>query len=132
VSVPLAVASALALSGAAIHSIVGEILVVRKISVGNLKGSPFGGPRATMLMIRVTWHIVGVAFLVIGIALAACAASGGAGACVGVAQLASASFAGFLLVAIAVAGRSDPRMIFRHPAPLVFAAVALLAWVGAK
>jgi hypothetical protein len=129
-NVPLAVASALAFTAAGVHSIVGELLVVRKIPFESLVGTRFGGPRATMIMIRATWHIVGVAFLVIGIALAWCAGSAG-GACVGVAHVASASFAGFLLVALALAVRPG-RILIRHPAPVVFAAVAVLAWLGAK
>src|SRR5918992_4670973 len=57
VNVPLIVAGSLAILGAAIHGVGGEVLVVRKLSPGTLPSSRFGGPRATKMMIHVTWHM---------------------------------------------------------------------------
>jgi len=135
VNVPLAVAAALALLAAAIHSGVGEVLVLRKLPDAHLAPTRFGGPAATKLMIRVSWHLVGTAFLAIGVALGVCSSSGSA-ACPGAAYLAAASFAGFFVVAAVEASRLGLRrmlrMMVRHPAPVVFAAVAVLAWLGSK
>ena len=132
---PLAVAAALALLAAGIHSGVGEVLVLRKLPDAHLAPTRFGGPAATKLLIRVTWHIVGTVFLIMGIALAICA-SGGGGSCAGVGYLAAASFAGFFVVAGIEASRLGPRrmlrMVVRHPAPLVFVTVAVLAWFGVR
>ena len=50
----LVVAGSLALLGAAVHGLGGEVLVVRRLSPGVLPSSPFGGPRATKLMIPAT------------------------------------------------------------------------------
>src|SRR5215472_7346466 len=69
VNVPLIVAGSLAILGAAIHGVGGEVLVVRRLSPGMLPSSRFGGPRATKTMIHVTWHMTTVAFLTFGAAL---------------------------------------------------------------
>jgi hypothetical protein len=69
VNVPLIVAGSLAILGAAIHGVAGEILVVRKLSLGTLPPSRFGGPRTTKTMIHVSWHLTTVAFLIVGSAL---------------------------------------------------------------
>src|ERR687892_4503 len=69
VNVPLIVAGSLAILGAAIHGVGGEVLVVRKLSPGMLPSSRFGGPRMTKAMIHVTWHMATIAFLTVGSAL---------------------------------------------------------------
>src|SRR5213083_2391924 len=69
VNVPLIVAGSLAILGAAIHGVGGEILVVRRLSPGMLTSSPFGGPEMTKTMIHVTWHMTTIAFLTVGSAL---------------------------------------------------------------
>jgi hypothetical protein len=69
VNVPLIVAGSLAILGAVIHGVGGEVLVVRKLSPGMLPSSPFGGPRMTKNMIQVTWHMTTIAFLTVGSAL---------------------------------------------------------------
>ncbi len=68
-NVPLIVAGSLAILGAAIHGVGGEVLVVRKLSPGMLPSSRFGGPGMTRAMIHVTWHIATIAFLTVGSAL---------------------------------------------------------------
>src|ERR1700704_7115191 len=69
VNVPLIVAGSLAILGAAIHGVGGEVLVVRRLSPGMLPSSRFGGPGMTKAMIHVTWHMTTVAFLTVGAAL---------------------------------------------------------------
>ena len=54
VNVPLIVAGSLAILGAAIHGVGGEVLVLRQLSPGMLPSSRFGGPRTTKLMIHTT------------------------------------------------------------------------------
>ena len=66
-NVPLIVAGSLAILGAAIHGVAGEILVVRRLSPEMLPSSQFGGPRTTKLMIHVTWHLTTVALSLIHI-----------------------------------------------------------------
>src|SRR3954453_12792899 len=69
VNVPLIVAGSLGLVAAAIHGLGGELLVVRKLSTEVLPPSHFGGPRMTMAMIHVTWHLTTIAFFTLGAAL---------------------------------------------------------------
>ncbi len=64
---PLIAAGSLSLMGSAIHGVVGD-RIVRRIDEASLPGNPFQGV-STMLLIRVTWHFVTIAFLVLGVAL---------------------------------------------------------------
>ena len=68
-NVPMLVAGSLALLGAAVHGVGGEVLVVRRLSPTVLPSSPFGGPVMTKAMIRGTWHMTTIAFLTVGSAL---------------------------------------------------------------
>ena len=65
----LIVAGVLAILGASVHGVGGEVLVVRKLAPEMLSASPFGGPRTTKAMIHVTWHLTTIAFLSVGVAL---------------------------------------------------------------
>lgn len=131
--VALIVAGSLAVLGAAVHGVGGELLVVRPLSVGALPASRFGGPRMTKAMIHVTWHIATVSFLVVGCALLlAGSVLDGAGA-QGVAIVAAAAISGFAAVTVALGGGDtrSPRSLLRHPGPPLLTAAAVLAWVGA-
>lgn len=123
------IAGVLGLAAAAIHGGLGEVLVVRKVFAGELPSSRFGGPAATQMMIRVTWHIVTLTFAVLGAALATCGVVGPGEACRGVGFVAASSFTGFVGVA-AVVSAQHPRGTIRHRGPLIFLIVAALAWWG--
>src|SRR4051794_21278468 len=69
VNAPLIAAGLLAILGAAIHGVAGEVLVVRKLSPGILPSTRFGGARMTKSMIHVTWHLTTIAFLSVGAGL---------------------------------------------------------------
>jgi hypothetical protein len=129
-----AIAGALALTAAAIHGGLGEAIVVSKLHTEGLFPTRFGGPKMTKLMIRVTWHVATLAFAVIGSAMAVCAPAGSTQTCTGVAQISAISFASFALLAFGLAfaaqGARAPKLLLRHPGPLVFVLVATLAWWG--
>jgi hypothetical protein len=133
VNVPLIVAGSLAILGAAIHGVAGEVLVVRKLSPRMLPSSPFGGPRMTKNMIRVTWHLTTIAFLTVGSALLLSGSVLHGDTARGITVLAAAATTGFaaLVVGLGAAGTRSPRSLFRHPAPAVLTATAALAWWGA-
>jgi hypothetical protein len=117
---------------AAIHGVGGDLLVVRKLAAGELPSTRFGGPRMTMSMIHVTWHVTTVAFLSVGVALvlAGSVLDGDAAQAIAVASAIAAT--GFAAVALLIGGvRQSPRAMFRHPGPLVLTAVAAFAWLGA-
>lgn len=132
-NVPLIVAGSLALIGAALHGVGGEVLVVRKLSPERLPPSRFGGPRMTKTMIHVTWHLTTSAFLTVGFALLLSGAilDGDTGR--GVALVAAAASTGFAVVAVGLgaAHMRSPRSLFLHPGPGVLTATAALAWWGA-
>jgi hypothetical protein len=123
------VAGALSLIGAAVHGRGGEVLILRKLFSRELPSSRFGGPAATRVIIRVSWHIVTLTFAAFGSALATCGFLGPGDACRGVGVVAASSFTGFLALAIVVV-LQRPRRIPRHAGPLVFLTVAALAWWG--
>ncbi|MGH2728587.1 MAG: hypothetical protein ACRDKS_16575 [Actinomycetota bacterium] len=131
-NLPFAAAGVLALAGAFVHGIAGEATVVTKLSPESLPSSRFGGSSTTKLMIRATWHITTIAFLVIGSALMACAPDVSSQACRGVGRVAAISYSGFAALTIGLTLAKGPKGLLRHPAPLLFSLVATLAWWGAR
>jgi len=133
VNVPLVVAGSLAVLGAAIHGVGGEVLVVRKLSPQMLPSSPFGGPRATKTMIHVTWHMTTIAFLSVGAALLLSGSVLHGDAARGIGLVAAGASTGFAAIALGLGGayRQFPRSLLRHPGPVVLTATAALAWWGA-
>ena len=133
VNAPLIVAGSLAILGAAIHGVAGEVLVVRKLSPGVLPSSRFGGPGMTKTMIHVTWHMTTIAFLTVGFALLVSGSvlQGDTARWLGL--VAAGASTGFAALAVGLGGayRHFPRSLVRHPAPVVLTAAALLAWWGA-
>jgi hypothetical protein len=131
--VPLIVAGALAILGAAIHGAGGELLVVRKLPTETLPSTRFGGPRMTMAMIHVVWHVTTLAFLTVGVALILSGAVLEGDAAQAIAVLAAGAATGFaaVMVGLGVANARSPRALFRHLGPLTFVAIAALAWWGA-
>ena len=132
-NLPLIVAGSLAVLGAAIHGVGGEVLVVRKLSLGMLPSSSFGGPRMTKAMIHVTWHMTTIAFLTVGCALLLAGSVLDGDAARGIGLVAAAASTGFaaLAVGLGAAYTRSPRSLFRHPAATVLTATAGLAWWGA-
>jgi hypothetical protein len=133
VNVPLIVAGCLAILGAALHGVGGEVLVARKLSPAMLPPSRLGGPRMTMAMIHTTWHMTTIAYLAVGSALLLSGSVLDGDAARGISLLAAGASTGFaaLAVGLGVAYAQSPRSLFRHPGPLALAAVAALAWLGA-
>jgi hypothetical protein len=130
VNAPLLVAGVLALVGATVHGLGGQLLVVRRLSSRALPPSPFGGPSMTKTMIQVTWHMTTIAFTSAGIAeIYAAVVSDGASR--GVELLAAATVTAFAALAIGAGLRRGPTALLRHPGPLVLATTAGLAWWGA-
>jgi hypothetical protein len=132
VNVPLIVAGSIAILGAAIHGVAGEVLVVRKLSPGMLPSSPFGGPRTTKAMIHVTWHMTTIAFLTVGSALLLSGSVLHGDAARGIGLVAAGASTGFAALAVGLgAYTQSPRSLLRHPGPAALTATAALAWWGA-
>jgi hypothetical protein len=129
VNVPLIAAGSLAVLGAALHGVGGEVLVVRRLSPAMLPPSRFGGPRATKTMIHATWHMTTVAFLSVGAALILAGTVLDGDSARGLGLLAAGASTGFAAVAIGV--EPSPRSALRHPGPVLLTATAVLAWWGA-
>lgn len=132
-NVPLIVAGSLAMLGAAVHGVGGEVLVVRNLSPGTLPSSRFGGPGMTKAMIHVTWHMTTIAFLTVGAALLVSGSVVEGDTARGIGLLAAGASTGFaaLAVGLGAAYTRSPRSLFRHPGPAVLTATAVLAWWGA-
>jgi len=131
-NIPLIVAGSLAIIGAAIHGVAGEVLVVRNLSPGMLASSPFGGPRMTKAMIHVTWHMTTIAFLTVGSALLLSGSVLHGDTARGLVLVGAGASTGFaaLAMVLGAAYMRSPRTLFRHPGPAVLAATAALAWWG--
>ena len=129
-NLPLLVGGSLALLGAAVHGVGGEILVVRRLSPGALPSSRFGGPETTRTMIRVSWHVTTIAFVIVGsvLILSGSVLHGATARAIGlVGASASTAFAALLVGAACAHG---PRALLRHPGPVLLTTVAVLAWWG--
>jgi hypothetical protein len=133
VNVQLIVAGSLAVLGAVVHGIGGEVLVLRKLSPEMLSASAFGGPRMTRAMIHVTWHLTTVAFFTVGVALILAGSVLEGDAARGVGLFAAGTSTGFaaVVVGLGAANTKSPRLLLRHPGPVVLTATAVLAWWGA-
>ena len=130
-NVPLIVAGSLAILGAAVHGVGGEVLVVRKLSPAMLPPTRFGGPKMTKTMIHVTWHITTIAFLTVGAALLLSGSVLHGDTARGIALVAARESTGFAAIAVGVGGAHSPRALSRHLGPAVLTATAALAWWGA-
>jgi hypothetical protein len=126
-------AGSLAVAGAAIHGVGGELLVVRRLSPETLSPSPFGGPRMTRAMIHVTWHLTTIAFFAVGVALLLSGSVLDGDAARGVGLFAASTSTAFATVVVGLGAldTKSPRSLLRHPGPLVLSATAALAWWGA-
>jgi hypothetical protein len=133
VNAPLIAAGSLAVAGAAIHGVGGEVLVVRNLSPAMLPPSRLGGPRATKAMIHTTWHMTTIGYLTVGSALLLAGSALDGDAAQGLAVLAAGASTGFaaLAVGLGAAYTQSPRTLFRHPGPALLTATAALAWWGA-
>jgi hypothetical protein len=132
-NVALFTAGCLALLGAGVHGLGGELLVVRRISPEILPPTAFGGARMTKAMIHVTWHLTTIAFLGVGCALLLSASVLQGDAARAASTLAAATATGFAAVALAVGigHMRSPRSLLLHPGPALLTATAALAWWGA-
>jgi hypothetical protein len=133
VNVPLIVAGSLAILGAVIHGVGGEVLVVRKLSPATLPSTRFGGPRTTRSMIHITWHMTTIAFLTVGSALLLSGSVLHGDTARGIGLVAACASTGFaaLTVGLGAVYTQSLRSLFRHPGPAVLTATAALAWWGA-
>jgi len=134
VNVPLIAAGSLALLGAALHGLGGELLVVRRLSPAMLPASRFGGPNATRAMIHASWHMTTIAFVTVGSGLLLSGSVLEGDAARGIALLAAVASSAFAALAVglgAASAHSTPSSLLRHPAPAVLTATAALAWWGA-
>jgi hypothetical protein len=131
-NVPLLFAGLVSFGGAAIHGIVGDVLLVRRIDPGSLPSTRFGGPAASKFLVRVSWHLLTATFVVLGAAMFVCGFHEAHDACRSTAILCASAFSAFATITIASTIRmSGPRGLFRHPAPAAFTVIAVLAWWGA-
>ena len=129
----LVAAGGLGLLGAAIHGVAGEILVVRRLSPAVLPSSSFGGARMTKAMIHTTWHLTTIAFVTVGVSLLLAGTVLDGDEARGIALVAAAASTAFAALVIGIGGAyaRTPRALWRHPAPALLTATAVLAWWGA-
>ena len=116
--------SALIVCASAIHSGLGEYLILTRMKSEHLPTTPFGGQATTFQLLRGSWHLVSTAWLALAAALVIYAP--GDPRATGVGLLVSVLFA---LLGVGMLLR-DPLMLLRHPAPALFLAIATTAWLG--
>ena len=104
---------------------------MRKLPARTLPPSAFGGPRMTKAMIHVTWHMTTVAFLTVGAGLLLAGTVLDGDGARAIALVAAGAATGFAALAVGLGAAYSRRSLYRHPAGVVLAAVAGLAWWGA-
>ena len=141
-NVPLVVAGALGLLGAAIHGIAGDTFVVRRLSLQVLPSTLFGGPMMTKTMIRVAWHMATIGLLTVGSALVLAGSVLDGESARGIGLVAAWASSGFAAVALALgvgqfrralalrATNPDEMRALLHPGPAILLAIPVLAWFG--
>jgi hypothetical protein len=91
-----------------------------------------GGSDVTRILLRGVWFLSGISWIVLGAALAPCLGSSAGDACRGASRLVSVSFGAFAIFVFTALLARSPRLAVRHPGWPVFAAIAVLAWIGAS
>jgi hypothetical protein len=106
---------------------------MRKLPPATLPSSRLGGPRTTMTMIHVTWHMTTIAYLSVGSALLLAGSVLDGDTARGIALVAAGTSTGFAALALGMgaAYARSARALSRHPGPALLAATAALAWWGA-
>ena len=129
----LIVAGSLAVLGAALHGVGGEVLVVRRLASETLPATRFGGPVMTKAMIHATWHVTTIAFLAVGLALllSGSVVHGEAARAIGLMAAGAATGFAAVVIGLGAAYMRSPSSLLRHPGPIVLTATAALAWWGA-
>jgi hypothetical protein len=91
----------------------------------------------TKLMIRVTWHLTTMAFVIVGCALVLSGSVLHGDTARGIGLLAAVASTGFAALIVGSAVAQAPRYLagterrmMLHPGPILVTAVAVLAWVG--
>ena len=133
VNVALILAGLLAILGAAIHGVGGEVLVMKALSPGTLPPTRLGGPGMTRNMIHITWHMTTIALLTLGAALLLSGSVLEGDSARGLGLLAAGAATGFVavMVGLGAADARSPRSAFLHPGPVLLTITAALAWWGA-
>jgi len=128
----LFIAGLISVSGALIHGIVGD-RIVQSLNVASLPRNPFGNESSTKFLIRVSWHFVTIAFVVLGLGLIAVAIGPRSPAAPGVAYVAGVTMAcwGIFGIGAVILRGGGIKTWFRHPAPYLLSAAAILIWWGA-
>ncbi len=129
-NVPLLIAGSFGVLAAAVHGVIGELLVVRRISPRMLPRTQFGSPTMTQAMIRASWHLTTIGFLTVGIALLLSGSVLDGETARGIAVVAACASSGFAAVVVVAALARSPRTLLQHPAPAILTATAALAWWG--
>jgi hypothetical protein len=115
--------------GAFWHGVGGHLSILRRLDVGALAGSFYGGPDVTRRLLVGCWHMFTVVLLVTSAALlwlAAVPTPAGALA----ARVIGATFGGFTLVYF-LCTVDQPRLFVRVPQWIALSSIGALAWLGA-
>lgn len=109
------------------HETIGVVWVLPGLPRARPASTPFGPPSTTEAMLRVTWHVVTVFAVAIGLLVVTLAVSAGADA----RTLLLRSVAGMFVAATAVAGyavRRRPSAALRLPVWALWLLIAALCW----
>ena len=112
------------------HATIGLVWVLPGLSEERVPTTPFGPRSMTVVMVRVTWHIVTVFVLAVGALLMTLAWDADADPRASLLRWFVAMWLAATAMALWVARRGlrNPRQLLRLPVPLLWVVVAVLCW----
>lgn len=125
--VGLAVAGLLCAVLAFGHLAIGVVWILPGLAKERLPRTPFGPPSSSLGMLRVTWYIVTIFALALGVVLVVLAFDDAADARIVLLRTFAVMWVVATLMAVFVVGRPSRRML-RLPVPAVWMVVAILCW----
>lgn len=109
------------------HLTIGVVWVLPSLTKDRLPRTPFGPPSMSLGMLRVTWYVVTIFALALGVVLILLALDASADARTVLLRTFASMWVVATLMAVFVVGRPSRRML-RLPVPAVWMVVAVLCW----
>ncbi len=128
--VGLAVAGIICVAMAVGHETIGDVWILPSLTRDKLPHTPFGSPGMSVAMVRVTWRVVTLFVLSLGVILLVLASFPSADARSVLLRVFAAGWIAATLMAswIALRAAGSLRGILRLPVPLLWVVVAILMW----
>lgn len=111
------------------HSAIGHLWVLPHLTTDRVAATPFGPPRLTVGLLRITWHIVSLFCLSFAVILLTMATADAPDLRTLVLRTVACMFVAAAVMAVAIIG-FRLKYLVKLPVPLVWIGIAVLCWVA--